>query len=182
MKKNISTFLLIAFSTMLSAQIYVGKTCSISFLSKTEVEDIAAINSITKPILNTQTGDLQIRISIRNFVFDKPLMQEHFNETYLESEKFPYAFFKGKINEKIDYTKDGTHQVTVTGTFEIHGVTQTRTCSGTVTIKGKEISFSSKFKIKFADYKVEIPSLQKTVIPEETEVSIEATLEPYKKK
>src|ERR1019366_1209664 len=104
MKKTLLFTIAATISTCTFAQIYMAKTCEISFFSKTPVEDIDAINKATKPLLNIATGDLQMKIVMTAFVFEKPLMQEHFNENYVESEKFPYAFFKGKINEKVNYT------------------------------------------------------------------------------
>lgn len=182
MKKIFLSLTILALGTSVFAQIYIAKNCDISFLSKTPVEDIAATNTSTKPLLNTATGDVQMKITMTGFVFEKPLMQEHFNENYVESEKFPHAFFKGKINEKVDYTKDGEYKVTVTGKLTIHGVEKDRTIDGIVTVKGQAIMISSKFKIKFADHNVVIPALQSGVIPEDTDVKIDAVLEPYKKK
>jgi hypothetical protein len=182
MKRIILSLITCVSATSLFSQIYIAKTCEINFLSKTPVEDIAALNSSTKPLLNIATGDIQMKIVMTGFIFEKPLMQEHFNENYVESEKFPNAFFKGKINEKIDYTKDGEYKVTATGKLTIHGVEKDRTIDGLVTVKGNVIMISSKFKVKFADHDVVIPALYSGVIPEDTDVKINAILEPFKKK
>ena len=163
------------------AQIYMAKTCEISFSAPTPVEDIEGVNTVTKPLLNITTGDLQMKILMTAFIFEKPLMQEHFNENYVESEKFPYAFFKGKIDQKIDYTKDGDYKVTATGKLTIHGVEKNRTIEGVVTVKGKEIKLSSAFKVTFADHEVVIPALYTGVIPPDAQAKITALLEPYKK-
>ncbi len=181
MKKIVSSLSAIIFCANVFAQIYIAKTCEISFFSKTAVEDIAAVNKSTKPMLNTATGDIQMKIAMTGFVFEKPLMQEHFNENYVESEKFPVATFKGKINEKVDYTKDGDYKVTVTGKLNLHGVEKDRTIDGLVSVKGAVISISSSFKIKFADHNVVIPRLYSGIIPEDTDVKLDATLEPFKK-
>ena len=177
MKKIVSSLSAIIFCANVFAQIYIAKTCEISFFSKTAVEDIAAVNKSTKPMLNTATGDIQMKIAMTGFVFEKPLMQEHFNENYVESEKFPVATFKGKINEKVDYTKDGDYKVTVTGKLNLHGVEKDRTIDGLVSVKGAVISISSSFKIKFADHNVVIPRLYSGIIPEDTDVKLDATLE-----
>ena len=181
MKKTLLFAIATTISTCTFAQIYMAKTCEISFFSKTPIEDIDAVNKATKPLLNTTTGDVQIKIVMTAFVFPKPLMQEHFNENYLESEKYPNAVFKGKINEKVDYTKDGDKKVTVTGKLAMHGVEKDITIPGTLTVKGEEIKMSSAFKIKFDDYKVVIPSLYQGVIPPDTDVKLNAVLEPFKK-
>lgn len=178
-------FLLVAtvfLSANMSAQIYLANNCVITFFSESPLENIEAINKAAKPILNTSTNDIQIKIAMNAFVFEKPLMQEHFNENYAESEKYPYAIFKGKINEKVDWVKDGEYKVTVTGTLSLHGVDKERTLEGIVTVKGTQITISTKFNIHIADHKVEVPSLYVKNIAEDVEVKLNATLEPFKKK
>lgn len=182
MKKGILSVSLALISLSVSAQIYMAKTCEISFYSKTgppALEDIAAVNKATKPLLNIATGDLQMKIPMTAFVFEKPLMQEHFNENYVESEKYPNAFFKGKINEKINYTKDGEYKVTATGKLTLHGVEMDKTIEGVIWVEGQTIMLSSTFKILFADYKIDIPNL--LGIPPDTEIKLKASLEPFKK-
>lgn len=166
-------------STHTYAQIYMAKTCEISFFSATPVENITAINKTTKPFLQTATGEIQMKIGMTAFVFEKPLMQEHFNENYVESEKFPHAFFKGKINEKIDYTENGTYKVTVTGKMTIHGVEKEKTISGIVVVDKNKITISATFKLDFTEFGIVIPSLQAGIIPPDTEVKINAVLEPF---
>ena len=181
MKKIVLLVAATILSSSIFAQIYIAKTCEISFFSKTPIQDIDAVNKITKPLLNTATGDLQMKIVMSAFIFTKPLMQEHFNEEYVESEKFPNALFKGKVNEKIDYTKDGENKVTVTGKMTIHGVEKELTLDGTITVKGTEITLMSKFKIHIADYGVKVPSLYVEDIAENVDTKLIAVLEPYKK-
>ena len=145
------------------------------------IEDISAVNKNAKPILNVATGDIQIKISMKSFIFKSPLMQEHFNETYVESEKYPYAFLRGKVNEKIDYAKDGEYAVTVTGKMEIHGVEKERSFAGTLKVKDDKIYITSDFDVKLADYNIDIPSLQKEAISESIDIKVAAMLEPFKK-
>src|SRR5687768_7440094 len=132
MKKTILLLsLAICFSA--SAQIYKTKKDmgSITFLSKSPLEDIEATNK--NPIIgyNTATGDFQSSVVMTQFKFKAALMEEHFNENYVESEKYPTSTFKGKVNEKIDLTKDGENKVTVTGKLTLHGVTKDITTEGT---------------------------------------------------
>lgn len=182
MKKKIITILCIAISTSINAQIYIAKNCEISFFSSAPIENIEAINKVAKPILNASTGDIQLKIAMIAFVFEKALMQEHFNENYIETEKFPNTIFKGKINEKIDYLKDGETKVTVTGKISMHGVEKEKTIDGILTVKGEEIGLSAKFNMHIADYNIKVPSLYVTNIAEDVEVKLKALLEPYKKK
>ena len=180
--KNIFLTAAMIFSfALLNAQIYLGKTCEISFYSKGPIEDIAAINKSSKPIFNAANGEVAIKITIKGFEFDKKLMEEHFNEKYMESDKYPYATFGGKVNEKIDYKKDGTNKVTVTGKLTMHGVEKERTVDGTVTVKGGEIIFDSKFMVALKDHKVEIPTLVAQNIAETVEVTVRSTLTEFKK-
>ena len=181
MKKIFSFIIASALSTSMFAQIYMAKTCEISFFSASPLENIEAINKATKPLINTSTNDIQMKIVISAFVFEKPLMQEHFNENYMESEKFPDAIFKGKINEKIDFTKDGENKVTVTGKLKIHGIEKDRTIDGVVTVKGTQIIIASKFNVHIADHGIKVPSLYVQNIAEDVEVKLNATLEPFKK-
>ncbi len=180
--KKIVIILLGCISLSTDAQIYIAKTCEISFFSKISapaIEDIAAKNTVTKPLLNIATGDLQMKIVMTAFIFDKPLMQEHFNENYVESEKFPTALFKGKINEKINYAKDGEYKVSVTGKLTLHGVEKEKTINGIIWVDGQNLMLSASFKILFADYAIDIPNL--LGIPPDTEITFKASLEPFKK-
>ncbi|HEX8515374.1 MAG TPA: YceI family protein [Bacteroidia bacterium] len=181
MKKIILSLIVLSFSGAASAQIFIAKNCDISFFSSSPLEDIEAVNKACKPIINTATNDVQMKIAISAFQFEKPLMQEHFNENYMETEKFPNAVFKGKINEKVDWTKDGEYKVTVTGKLLIHGVEKDRTLDGLVKVKGQEINISSKFKIHIEDHGIKVPSLYVQNIAEDVEVKLNANLEPYKK-
>lgn len=167
-----------------NAQIYKAKDGGtvISFYSKSPLEDIDAINKGAIVVMNTNTNDIQVRVTIQNFKFKNALMEEHFNENYMESQKFPNAVFKGKINEKVDYTKDGETKVTVTGKMEIHGVTKNETYAGTLTKKGNEILIKTKFKIKVADYGIEVPSLYVKNIAEIVDIDVSSVLEPFVKK
>jgi polyisoprenoid-binding protein YceI len=182
MKKIFLVAASVAITNIMQAQIYMGKTCVTHFFSKTSMKDIEAKSNTAKPVLDAASGNFQMRIQNTSFKFESSFMEEHFNENYMESEKFPYATFKGKINEKVDYAKDGEYKVTCTGSMEMHGTTNQITTSGTLTVKGKEVTVVSKFKIKPADYKIKVPSLYVKEIAEEIDVDITTVLEPYVKK
>jgi polyisoprenoid-binding protein YceI len=166
------------------SQIFKAKdgTTLIHFYSKSPLEDIDAANKGAIIVLNTTTGDLQVRVTIQNFKFKNALMEEHFNENYLESTKFPNCVFKGKINEKVDFTKDGENKVSVTGKMDLHGVSKDITIEGLLTKKGTEIILDSKFQIKVADYNIQVPSLYVKSIAEIVDVTLTSTLEPFVKK
>lgn len=185
MKKILITALLmIGLSTIVTAQLYRGKpdASSISFYSKSPLEDIEATNKKAVIVLKTTTNDIQFGVPMISFKFAKPLMEEHFNENYVESNKYPTCTFKGKINETIDYTKDGEHKVSAKGTMNLHGVSKEVEATGTLTIKGHEITISSAFKIRVADYNIKVPSLYVQNIAEVVDVKVNAVLEPFEKK
>ena len=106
-------------------------------------------------------------------------MQDHFNENYMESEKYPFAVFKGKINETIDYSKKLCYPVSATGNLNMHGEEKCVIIHGTVTPGDGKIIIEGKFKLKLSDYNIKIPKLLLQNIAEEVEVSVITTLEPY---
>ena len=184
MKKLLPVLLLITGAFTLSGQIYTARqgATSISFYSEAPLENIEAVSKVATIVLQTASNDLQVRLAIQSFKFKNALMEEHFNENYLESEKYPYCTFKGKINEKIDYTREGESKVTVTGKMELHGVTRDVTIDGTLTRVGNELKLFAKFPVKVADYNIEVPSMYVKNIAEVVDVTFTTVLEPYKKK
>lgn len=190
--KNFITYCLLFLSVFTSrAQIYTAKTgsTSINFFSKAPLEDIEAINKGAIVVLKASTNDIQIRITMQNFKFKNSLMEEHFNENYIETEKkvevngattFPnrYSEFKGKINEKIDYSADGETKVTVTGKLTIHNVTNDVTVNGKVTKTGNELKLNCMFNVKVKDYDIKVPSMYVKNIAEEVEITFNSVLEP----
>ncbi len=184
MKKVFSIFLLLIFSLSLRSQIYTAKqgATSISFYSEAPLENIEAVSKVATIVLQSTTNDFQVRIPIQSFKFKNGLMEEHFNENYMESDKFPNAEFKGKIIDQIDYKRDGETKVNVLGNMTIHGVTKEVTTEGIITKTGEEIKLFTKFKIRVADYGIEVPSMYVKNIAEEVEVTFNSVLEPFKKK
>lgn len=161
------------------AQRYYTKNGHVAFFSKTSIENIKAANNQVITVLNTQTGELQLSLLIRNFHFEKALMEEHFNEDYLESDKFPKAGFRGNISNlnDVNFGKDGLYSVTVSGHLEIHGVTKKLSVPGTVAINGGVISVNSKFFIRLSDYNIAIPRPVMDNIAESVELSVLSNLD-----
>jgi hypothetical protein len=184
MKKTVLFLGLLIGAGALNAQIFTAKegATNISFYSEAPLENIEAVNKGAMIVLRSSTGDLQISISIMNFKFKNALMEEHFNENYMESEKYPKCVFKGKINEAVDYNKEGEQKVTATGKLELHGVTKDVTIPGTIIKTGNGYKLNSKFRIKVADYNIKVPSMYVKNIAEEVDVTFTTTLEPFQKK
>ncbi|CAN5244839.1 hypothetical protein BH09BAC1_BH09BAC1_24190 [soil metagenome] len=158
------------------AQKYFTKTANINFFSATKMENIDAKSSQVTSIIDFSTGNIAFKMQVKTFQFEKALMQEHFNEKYLETDKYPESSFKGQIEHynPIDFTKDGEYKVTVKGDLNIHGVTQTYTTPAIITVKGGKVSATAKFPVKLADHKVSIPGAVKDNINEVVEITINA--------
>jgi polyisoprenoid-binding protein YceI len=185
MKGIIYTIALICFSShSIFAQIYKNKDKAgkVHFFSATPMENIEANTNTAISIINTSTDSVNFRIQISSFQFKNSLMQSHFNENYMESEKFPTASLRGKINEQIDYKKDGTYKVTANCNVTIHGITKPYQMSGTITIKGSEIQLISKFDVKLVDHKIEVPKLVMSKIAENIAVDVDFTYIPFVRK
>lgn len=183
MKKSLLLLVaVLAAAVTVNAQIYKGSKTTVSFFSSTPLEDISAKDTVATMLLNSKNGDVIANISIKGFVFPNALMQEHFNENYMESDKFPMGSFKGKINEVVDYTKDGTQKVTVTGTMTIHGVAKPRTINGTLVVKGNTVTFDSNFDIALVDHNIAVPEAVGAKIAEKINVTVHSVLVSTAKK
>lgn len=165
--------------TAANAQKLYTKNGLIGFFSSTKMEDIKADNNQVLCVLNTQTGELQFSLLNKGFHFAKALMEEHFNENYIESTKFPKSTFKGTVADisKIDLSKDGTYPVKVTGDLTMHGVTKGMVTTGNIIVKGGIATASSKFMVKLADYNISIPGAVKNNIAESIEINVNCTLD-----
>mgnify|MGYP000312386562 CR=1 FL=1 len=97
MVRLITSFFFLFLCVNLNAQQYLAKEAEISFFSEAPIEDISAVNNKVSAVYDDETKQLVFQLNISDFIFPKPLMQEHFNESYLESDKFPKATFKGDI-------------------------------------------------------------------------------------
>jgi polyisoprenoid-binding protein YceI len=115
-------------------------------------------------------------------VFDRQLLQEHFNENYMESTKFPKATFKGTIENisAINFAKDGEYDAITSGKLTIHGVTKDIKQKGKIMIKQGKAVLASSFNVLLADYNIAIPGAVKDKISKEVKIEINCTLEPIK--
>jgi polyisoprenoid-binding protein YceI len=169
--------------TAVSAQTkYFTKSGSISFFSKTSLENIEAKNSRAVCVIDAATGQIEIAVLMKAFEFPKALMQEHFNENYVESDKYPKSTFKGTIKNitSVNFTKDGTYPVSIFGTLTMHGVTKDLTTIGTIVVKDGKITGTTEFVIALADYNIEIPSVVADKIQKTIKISGSFVLEPMK--
>ena len=176
--KSILTIVLIITVFQLSAQKYLTKNGHIRFFSETPIETIEADNRQVNAALDVLSGDLVFKALMKSFQFEKALMQEHFNENYVESHKFPNSVFQGRITniEQFDINNPGTFDALIEGELNLHGVTQQISEKGTLTVEGDMIMGYSKFNIKPADYDIKIPRAVMNNIAEVIEVTVEVEL------
>jgi len=180
--RKILFIIITLFSTSSFGQtIYSCRNGQASFYSETPIENIDAISNSLNAVLNTTSGELVLIVAYTSFKFKNPLMQEHFNEKYMESDKFPNATFKGRINEKFFFRHDTTFEVTATGILNCHGVDKERTEKATVTLNDGDIRMSGEFKVALKDHQIEVPKVVVQNIAEIIDVKFDATLTPYKK-
>jgi len=157
-----------------NAQKYMTRNGYVGFFSHTAVEDIKGDNNQVASVLDITTGDLVFQVLVKSFHFDRALMEEHFNENYMESEKFPKSTFKGKITNlsSVDFSKPGKYDVSVDGDLNIHDVTNKISVKGTLEVVAGGINASSKFNIVPEDYKIAIPGVVRDNIAKNLEVTV----------
>lgn len=182
MKQLIIIFALALLSCqLLVAQKFLTRNGHIQFYSHTPVEDIEANNHQVTSVLDTESGNLVFAVLMKAFQFEKALMQEHFNEKYVESDKFPKSEFKGKIVnlDEVDFGTDGVYPVQVKGEMTIHGVTQMIEAEGVLDIVDSQIEAKAVFPIVVADYDIDVPGVVREKIAESVKTTVELTYEPY---
>lgn len=146
----------------------------IVFFSDAPIEDILAENVKTTGLFNPLTGDIAFSVPVRGFQFEKSLMQEHFNEKYMESDKYPKATFQGTITG-LDAGTTTAQQVTAKGELTIHGVMKVVEIPGVVERRGDEWILKTKFIVKLSDHNIRIPRLIFQHIAEQVEVTADFT-------
>ncbi|NIJ55552.1 YceI family protein [Dyadobacter arcticus] len=167
-------------NALAQGSMFSTSTGNTRFLSVTPLENVDATNNKCQAILNTANSQLAIRMNMRDFDFPNKLMQEHFNENYIESAKYPTATFSGKIDKALDYTKDGQYDVSATGKFTVHGVTKDKTIAGKVKVEGGKITITSDFEVPLTDHKIDVPEVVFVKIAQVITVKAQYVLVPKK--
>jgi len=178
--KNFFTFLFLIAGITTFSQKFISTRSNTSFYSEAPIEDIEAKNTKAKSILDLSNGEIVFSIPISSFVFDKSLMQEHFNEKYMESDKYPKATFKAKISG-FDVNKEGIQKVKAKGELTIHGVGKEVDQIGEMTYSNGMISLNHSFKVALKDYKIKTPKLLWENIAEVVDVKIQFDFKAYEK-
>lgn len=174
-------FILIAASLMAQDKFFT-KSGNIQFSSKGAIETIEATHRSVTCVLDSKTGDIQFAVLMKGFEFKKALMQEHFNENYVESDKYPKAEFRGQIvnNSEVVYSKDGAYTAHIKGKLTLHGVTKDIETDGKITVKDGKLNTTSKFKILMSDYNIDIPGTVAENMSNTITITVTCTLEPLK--
>ena len=187
MKTLFLTYLMVVFVSA-SAQVdkyansYVCKKGKAMFFSENVIENIDAESNSMVCALNTESKKVVAKVLMTSFVFKDKLMQEHFNENYLESDKYPSSVLDMVIVENIDFTKDGTYDVTLKGTLEMHGVKRNTEVKGKLVIKDNAPSLANAtFTVKLAEYNIKIPKAVVLSLAEEIKVYVDFVFIKYQK-
>lgn len=176
MKRYIFIFFIFISILNVKAQTYTSQEMYIHFFSPAPIADIEAISNAAFASLNTEKKEVEIELKVSSFKFKKALMQTHFNEKYIESNKYPNAYFKGKFKENIDLDKDGTYNLVLDGKFSIHGVEKPKIIMSTILVKDKKITFATSFKLLSADYKIKAPDFVYRKVGQEVNIDAKGIL------
>ena len=180
LKKPIIFFcLLILFSSNVSAPpvLYGITSGSITFRSDAPLELIKAISTELKGIFNAEKKQFAFTLNVNSFKgFNSPLQREHFNENYLESNKYPRASFEGKIIEDIELNKNGLYSIRAKGNLTVHGITQERIIKCELSIKNNVVSIKSNFTVLLADHNITIPKVVHEKLASEIKVEVKADM------
>ena len=183
LKKSLTMAILILTVAIAGAQDkYFTKTGKINFYSKAPLEDIEGKNKTVTAVIDSKSGAVQFAVQMKGFEFEKQLMQQHFNENYVESNKFPKGEFRGNItnNSEINYSKDGTYNAKVKGKMTIHGVTKDVESTGTVKVDGGKLDVNSNFNVLISDYNIKIPAVVKDKVSNTIRIEVDCKLDPFK--
>jgi len=160
---------------------YIDRTGSANFVADGIIkDDVQAKTNTVTAVLDAATGQVQVRIPVNSFVFRKALMQEHFNENYLESHQFPFANFKGQVAnwDAAMLQKSGVQKIRFEGKLEIHGISKDVVESGTMEVNNSQIRMNTDLKVTVADFGIKVPALVRDKIAKEAAVHVEVNLKP----
>ena len=165
------------FSTQLIAQQYYTNKGKVSFFSEAPIENISAINEDVSAVVDGLTGGFAFRLKIEDFTFPNSLMQEHFNESYLESEKYPLSTFTGVIDNFSNLDLSTKQILKVYGSLSMHGISKDAQMKATAHMINDELHISSTFDVALEDYDIDIPKIMMYKIAELIQVVVDMKLQ-----
>ena len=177
MNKKIVTLLFVLYSVCSFSQKYISRNGSVQFNASTPFETINPINNYVSSVFNSENGEIVFQMNMISFKFEKALMETHFNETYVESEKYPKSTFTGKIkNWNSDFLDGKNHNVIVVGTITIHGIEKEIEVKGSLQKNKKNITIDSDFALIISDFEIKIPKLVRDKISKKVQVKVNSNL------
>jgi hypothetical protein len=154
------------------SQLYSTRAGFVGFYSKTALEDIKGENNQVYAIIDAGKKNLAFAALLKGFIFPKELMQVHFNENYVESDKYPKATFSGAYTGDVAPDKDGLYKVMVKGNLTLHNTTKPIETPATLEVKAGHLIGVAEFKVKPEDFNISIPSVVRDKIDKEITVKI----------
>lgn len=151
---------------------YITKNGIARFYSKTDLEDIRAENKQVLAIIDPATSSVAVSMLMKGFLFPKALMQTHFNENYVESDRYPKATFEGTYADPVDVSRNGTYNVNVKGRLSLHGVTREISVPASIVVTDGIVSGKTTFQLVPEDFNIAIPSLVRDKIAQKVDVEI----------
>ena len=179
MKTTTLLFLLFTAFSVIAQDKFFTNTGTINFEASVPLyEEVKAVNRQVAILLEPKTSTFICTVVIKDFRFKLNLMQEHFNENYMESDRYPLSEFKGKVENADKLTKDGSYTLNVTGTLQIHGVTKPYNTKAAFIVKDGTLKAVTSFQVRLADHKISIPSIVGKKIAEVVKITVDATYKP----
>lgn len=174
---SIITIAITCFAFAMQGPLYKVSKGSIQFKSDAPLELIKASSDELAGLFDTEKKNFAFRIKVNSFKgFNGAMQKDHFNENYMETTKYPYASFEGKVIEDVDYSQPGTYNVRAKGNLTVHGITQERIIKVTLEVKNKTINASSAFTVLLADHNITIPKVVHEKLASEIKVAVDAEL------
>lgn len=178
MKKTLLTLAVSAIAGLANAQVFKTSAGNISFKSKTAIEEFTATNAQVEAAIAPAKNQMQFRVPVNGFQFKSGLMQKHFQENYMETSRFQYSNYVGKISNiaAVNFAKDGEYAVESVGKLTMHGVTKDITVPGKVIVKGGNVTLKANFKIKCSDYQIKIPAASAASVSDDIDITVDCAL------
>jgi polyisoprenoid-binding protein YceI len=172
MKKLLLFSLLLSVGFSLQAQKYFTKIGRVSFNASSPLEPIEGETRTASSVIDAASGNIEFAVLVKSILFEKALMQEHFNENYMESNKFPKAVFKGKIDniKEVNFT----YKAKISGNLEMHGVSKAVSTTAEIKVTNGVAKSKANFSVNLADYKINIPAAVSDKIAKVAKIAVAA--------
>ena len=172
--ENFIAFLLFFFFLSISKNVCWNITGD--FYSSAPLEDISAISNKLEGVVDFETGDFFFRIPINSFIFPSSLMQQHFNEKYMESDLYSISSLKGNFKEKIKLSQNQSADIKAIGVLNMHGVNQDFLIDTYLNVEDNQVQFHASFNVLLKDFKIKVPKIVRMNIADTILVNVSGNL------